>query len=113
VRGAHPDQTIAILDQPEKADDAGPGPIALARRELLIRASQLRARLYLDAATNAADPVVRQANVDKANTACDKLAAMLVNDATSLKLTGRLRMFQGRYADAVRLLTGALTMPGG
>jgi predicted Zn-dependent protease len=113
VSGAHPDQTIAILDQPEKADDAGPGPVALARRELLIRASQLRARLYLDAAANAADPVARQSNVDKANAACDKLAQMLVNDATSLKLTGRLRMLQGRYADAVRLLNGALMMPGG
>jgi predicted Zn-dependent protease len=115
VSGSHPDQAEAILDRPEKPDDAGPGPIALARRDLLARAALLKARLYLDAADAATDddPAARQAAVQKASDACDALAAMLVNDAASLKLTARLRMRQGRPADAVRLLDRALTMPGG
>jgi tetratricopeptide (TPR) repeat protein len=110
ISESDPQQAMAILDQPEQPSEAGPGPIALARRDLLIRASMQRARLHLDAAALADDPAVCQVNLSKASAACDGLAAMLVNDAESLKLTGRLRMLQGRYADALRLLDRSVVM---
>lgn len=110
VSESHPDQAIAILEQPDSAQEAVPGPVALNRRELIMRAAKQTARLYLDAATSATDPAVRQANMQKASVSCDALAAMLVTDAASSKLTGRLRMLQGRYTDAIRLLDRAASM---
>jgi tetratricopeptide (TPR) repeat protein len=110
VGTSHPDQAMAILDQPETADDAGPGPMALIGRVLQIESAMQQARLHLDAATAADDATVRQAHIQKASTACDALVAMLVNDSASLKLTGRLRMLQGRYADALRAVETAIAM---
>lgn len=110
---SRPKEAMELLDQPPKLDDDGPGAIGLARRELLAEASMQKARMHLDAASATNDPASRQAEIQKASTACDALAAMLVNDATSLKLNARLRMFQGRYADALRLLDRALAFGGG
>lgn len=108
VGRSHPGQAMAALAQPDQAHDVLPGPIALVRRGLLIRASKERARLYLDAASSTDDAAARKANLEKADAACEELAAMLVDDATSLKLTGRLRMLQGRHGEAVRLLDRAI-----
>lgn len=108
VGRSHPEQALAALSQPEKAPDLVPGPIALVRRGVLIRVSEERARLYLDAASTIDDPAARKADLDKADAACEELAAMLVDDAASLKLTGRLRMMQGRHAEAVRILDRAV-----
>lgn len=107
IADSHPQEAMAVLDVPADSSGDAPGPFALARRELLVRAAGLNARLHLDAAASAEDAGARQANLAKANAACDALAAMLVSDGASLKLTGRLRMLQGRHADAVRLLDRA------
>lgn len=113
ISSSAPTQAMALLEQPEREGDDGPGAIALVHRELLAEASMQKARLYLDAAASSDDPSVRQANVQKANTACDVLAARLITDPTALKLTGRLRMFQGRYLDAIHLLDRAMASSHG
>lgn len=110
VTDSHPQQALAILEQPENPNDAVPGPVALDHSDFLMQASKQKARLYLDAASSTDDPAVRGPTVEKAAVACDALAAMLANDADSLKLTGRLRMLQGRYTEAIRLLDRATAM---
>lgn len=112
VSESNPQQALAILEQPESPSDAVPGPVVLEHRDLLMRASKQKARLYLDAATAAEDLTVRQANIQKAAAECDALAALLINDADSLKLAGRLRMLQGKYTEAIRLLDRATAMKG-
>lgn len=108
--GSRPAEAMALLDYPAKPEDAGPGPVALARRGLLIEASMRRAQLHLDAAASSADSAARQTDMQKANDACEAMVAMLVNSPASLKLTARLRMLQGRYAQAIRLLDSAARM---
>lgn len=110
VGRSHPEQAMAILDQPEKVDDAGPGPVALLRPIVLAEAARQQARLHLDAAASTDDELAREAHVQQATAACQTLASMLVNDSESMKLTGRLRMLQGRYADALHSLDRAIAM---
>jgi tetratricopeptide (TPR) repeat protein len=110
VSQAHPQEALAVLAESEKDKELAAGPIVLIRRELLIRTSMQKARLYLDAAGAGKDASARAADLEKADAACEELAAMLVNNAPSLTLTGRLRMLQGRYTEAVRLLDNAIAM---
>lgn len=100
---SHPDEALAILDKSENADDDGPGPVSLTRRRIVAAASELKARLYLDTASANQDPTARAAYLQKASAACDALAAMLVEDSESRRLTSRLRLLQGKYLDVVRL----------
>ena len=110
LAASDPQQAITILEQPENPDDLGPGPKALIRHELLIAAAMQKAALYLHAAEQTDNSPTRQANVQKASAACDTLIAMLVDNPESLKLTARVRILQGRFADALRAIDRASSM---
>jgi tetratricopeptide (TPR) repeat protein len=110
LSGSHPQEAIALLEQEDNPTDAGPGPAALRRRDLLVQATLGKGSLYLNFAETSDDPQQRSPAMIKAAAACDSLAAMLVENPQSLKLTARLRMLQARYADAVRAVDRALAI---
>ena len=82
----------------------------LIRRDLLVETGMRKMALYLNAAEQSDKAAERQATVQKANTACDALVALLVDNAESQKLTSRLRILQERYPDALRAIDRAIAM---